>query len=83
MKSRGEAVDLVGEKVRMPEDQIIGFGIFRKGTPARGRYIFEELNSRSSFSAQSSDAQPRAENLVQMLLFDTEVFALTGNAQTE
>ena len=83
MKSRGEAVDLVGEKVRMPEDQIIGFGIFRKGAPARGRDILEELDARSFVGAQSGDAQASAEDLVQMLLFDAVVLAFAGNAQTE
>ena len=51
--------------------------------PARRRNVFEELNTRSFFRAQPGDVQTRAENLIEMLLLDAVIFALTRHAHSE
>src|SRR5439155_124630 len=78
-----ERAKTVHGKTRVPEKQIIRFCVSSQGVSAGWRDVFEELNARPALRAQAGDVQPRAEDLVQILLLDAVVLTFTGNAQTE
>src|SRR4051812_13917550 len=67
----------------VPKNQIVRLRIRRQIASAGRRDVLKKFNSRPEFGPQTGNAQSRAEDLVQMLLFDAVILALARDAQTE
>ncbi len=80
---RRQLRDIIQGETRVPKNEVVRFRVTGQLASARRRDVFEELDARPAFRAQSGDMQPRTEDLVQMLLLDAVILAFTGNAQTE
>src|ERR1044071_9225424 len=68
--------------MRVPENQIVRFGVAWQWSSSRRRDIFEELYAWPELRAEGGDTKASHEHLIQVFLLDAVVLAFAGNAQT-
>src|SRR5262245_43095207 len=64
-------------EVCLPLEQVAGAGIGGIGTAVSRGDVFEELDARTRRRTKRRDSQPSPKHVVQMLLLDAVVFALS------
>src|SRR5829696_5760629 len=67
----------------MPKHEVARLGVIRQRTPSRRRDVFEKLDSRPTRGAQRGDAEPRAENLIEMFLLCAVVLGVACDNHAE
>src|SRR5262245_19249362 len=78
-----QEAQVIHNEVRAPEDQIICLCIRRQRSSAWRRDVFEEFDARPTLGPQSRDSQPRAEDLIQVLLFSAVVLRAPDGAKAK